>query len=97
MLPGSSCCMVEFLGDRRVVERERAADLAEDLGRADRASPLLGIGQQRLHPQAFFAHPGWLVALRDSTQRGRLHTNPARCSASLTVSIPARCPVWVAR
>ena len=42
-------------------------------------------------------HPGWLVAFRDSVQRGRLHTYPARCSATLTVSIPARCPVASAR
>ena len=42
-------------------------------------------------------HPGWLVALRVSTQRGRLHTNPARCNAIRTVSIPARCPVTPCR
>src|SRR4029450_6904605 len=32
MLPGSSCCMVEFLPDRRLlVERERAAGLRQHL------------------------------------------------------------------
>ncbi len=52
-----------------------------------------GGSQECLHPHAFFAHPGWAWALRVSTQRGRLQTNPARCSAILTVSIPARWPV----
>jgi hypothetical protein len=48
-------------------------------------------------PSAVFAHPGWAWALRCNVQRGRLHTYPARCSASLTVSIPARWPVTAAR
>jgi hypothetical protein len=39
--------MVEFLFDSRpVIISKRAADLRQHLGGADRARPLLGIGQQ---------------------------------------------------
>ncbi len=48
-------------------------------------------------PQPFFAHPGWAWALRCSVQTGRLHTYPARCRATLTVSMLAWWPVTPAR
>src|SRR6266498_5246129 len=47
MLPGSSCCMAEFLpSNRLLVGRERAADLRQHLRRRDRACPPLGVGDQ---------------------------------------------------
>src|SRR6266498_3611276 len=49
MLPGSSCCMVEFLPqDRLLVGCERAADLRQHLGRRDRLRPPVGVGCQVL-------------------------------------------------
>ena len=38
--------MIEFLPNRLLVERERAADLGQHLGRRDRARPPLGVGDQ---------------------------------------------------
>src|SRR6266705_1949961 len=47
MLPVRSCCMIEFLPDRRqLVGRERAADLPEHLGRGDRVRPRIGVSDQ---------------------------------------------------
>src|SRR6266540_4781869 len=49
MLPGSSCRMVEFLAENRLlVGCERAADLRQHLGRRDRACPPVGVGHQVL-------------------------------------------------
>src|SRR6266508_4571140 len=49
MLPGSSCGMVEFLcQDRLLVGCEWAADLRQHLGWGDRVGPPVGVGQQVL-------------------------------------------------
>ena len=46
MLPESSCSMIEFLSGL-AIRGEGAADLGQDLGRADVAGPFVGVGQQR--------------------------------------------------